>query len=68
MCVCVCVCAGRGGGASFIPPPNCVPLTLNPFCALDLQGCAALQVGTGLLVMRRCLVRNSAIGLEIGEE
>jgi len=33
----------------------------------NLQGCAAVQVATGLLVMRRCLIRNSAIGLEIGD-
>jgi hypothetical protein len=32
------------------------------------QGCAALQVAAGLLVMRRCLVRNSSIGLEIARE
>ncbi|KAI8470551.1 MAG: hypothetical protein J3K34DRAFT_509560 [Monoraphidium minutum] len=31
-------------------------------------GCSALQVATGLLVMRRCLVRNSSIGIEIGRE
>ncbi|KIZ00835.1 hypothetical protein MNEG_7124 [Monoraphidium neglectum] len=54
-----------------------LPASKAPSARLELHdcelanvksGCSALQVATGLLVMRRCLVRNSSIGIEIGRE